>query len=124
MRIFNNKLYNQYYPIQTETEKNMFLNSHRHELVNNIRRIMDDIETEYLIALKKGLQRTVLEDIYKKYEAFCRIANTLYFTMNDDMPTPSIEDVNLILKTMNKETHYKWKLLLVAITLILSVTIM
>ena len=144
--MISNKLYKQYFPIETEISKMQFLSTKRKDIIRYLERELSNskasfiqVELEYVSKLKKTVSflgkikwGNVVHNAYiiSEMENDCRIYNLgnwvagieklLYaLKMNEDI---SIEAVNMILQSMNRT--YRHTVLRIALLTITIITVL
>ena len=143
---FNNKLYNQYYPLKTEDDKKKFFDSHCTEIHRAAENLYNCAETEiferehrYIHRMKPDMSRwgtpkwrniahnkavamewdgdMNIRIAKEKIPELASLANKVHFHEYDSI---TIEELNRILRFVNTETHKTWgrNLLLLALIII------
>lgn len=129
IKLFNNRLFNQYYPI-TETTKQRFLDSNYweiYETATNINQALSSKyyaeQNKYLSHMKSKNSSDVSQDENRKifYET-----TSEFYTLRDrlshyEYDRIRIDELNYVLIFMNMQTHKVWLLRIVLLFVILIV---
>lgn len=144
-KLFNNKLYNQYYPLKTEEDKNNFLNSN----YTKIRKMIDDIgciarnelyaiEHDYVKKMKPTVSffgspkyRNIahneyivhkmqtdrrIKNIEKKFQDLDPLAYKIAYHEHENI---TVDELNYLLRLINTRKHYNLGIILVLVILII-----
>lgn len=147
--LFNDKLYNQYYPLKTEEEKNEFLYSNNTEIYrmirdvgNDARKQLYDIRHEYAKKMKPTVSfsgtlkyQNILHNEYFTHKMLAdrRVKNITknildidsleYRVMNHEYENITVDELNCILSLKNFKRHKILKMCLLLTLLIICVYI-
>lgn len=141
LRIINYKLYNQYYPLKTEEEKNKLLNSHRTKIIEITRKICDQVRFELYTTIGEFIEKTSPMGYYLDYNEYL-IHKKLRTEMDDileilalleplerkivhsEYEKISLDELNCVLRLKNKEhIALTWRFYLLPILLIVCACI-
>ena len=145
VNLLNDKLYNQYYPLKTEEEKNEFLNSHSTEIYRTIRDIgrvarneLYVIKHEYIKKMKPTVSfrgrpkyRNISHNEYLTNKMLMdrrikniteKLPNTNYLVckmMFHEYENITVDELNYVLRLKNFNKHKTWMMCVLSIILLI-----